>query len=629
MKFINKASTRSLDDVHSTVDTTRRKGFLRSFLAFLGPAYLVSVGYMDPGNWATDIAGGSAFGYSLIWVLLMSNLIAILLQSHSARLGIVRGRDLAQACKEGYPGSIRLPLWLLAEVAIAATDLAEVLGFALGLNLLFGIPLLWGVAIALLDTLLLLWLMHYGIRKLEAFIISLVAIISLCFFLEIFIASPDWKEVSAGFIPTIPSDLALYIAIGIIGATVMPHNLYLHSALVQTRKIEPTESGMRRAIRFNLVDSVIALNMAFLVNASILVLAGTVFYKNGYHEITEIQDAHRLLEPILGTTLAPMAFAIALMASGQASTITGTLSGQIVMEGFLNLRITPWLRRLLTRLVAVVPAFLVIWQKGENELGNLLILSQVILSLQLGFAIIPLIHFVSDRARMGAFTIGPLAKTASWSAAVVIVALNLRMVYNEILRLLGDPATPVWVVYGIIIPLAIGLVLLLLYVFLWPVYRRKAITTQKTIHEPAVPLQFTPQPALDRVAVAVDFTPKDLSTIRQAVQIGNNNTTYLLIHVVETAGARLLEQETQEQETLTDRQRLESYAWQLREAGYRVETCLGYGNPRKAIPQIVASWNAMLLVMGAHGHGGIKDFIFGETINAVRHRVKIPVLAAR
>ncbi|MCS6991818.1 MAG: Nramp family divalent metal transporter [Chitinophagales bacterium] len=627
MKIIGKASTRSLDDVHSSVET-RRKSWWRSLLAFLGPAYLVSVGYMDPGNWATDIAGGSAFGYSLIWVLLMSNLIAILLQSHCARLGIVRGRDLAQACRESYPRFVRLPLWFLAEIAIAATDLAEVLGFALGLKLLFDLPLLWGVALALLDSLLLLWLMHYGIRKLEAFIISLVAIIGLCFLLEIFIAQPEWKEVSAGFIPSLPNELALYIAIGIIGATVMPHNLYLHSALVQTRKIEASEAGKRRALKFNLIDSAVALNIAFLVNASILVLAGTVFYKNGYHEITEIQDAYNLLEPLLGSTLAPLAFAIALIAAGQASTVTGTLSGQIVMEGFLHLRITPWLRRLMTRLVAVVPAFLVIWLKGESELGELLILSQVILSLQLGFAIIPLIHFVSDRKHMGTFAIGPWSRLASWAAAIVIVGLNLRMVYNEIVRLIHDPHTPAEVVYLIIIPLTILLILLLIVVTFWPWYRPGRLAAEG-VHAPALPLQLGPQPMFERVAVAVDFTEKDQQTIAQALQVCGNSTVYLLIHVVESAGARLIEDETQESEVAADRQRLEAYAQQLQAVGYQVEICLGYGSPRKAIPLIVKEWKAQLLVMGAHGHGSIKDLIFGETINAVRHRVTIPVLAAR
>ncbi|MCS6916716.1 MAG: Nramp family divalent metal transporter [Chitinophagales bacterium] len=628
MKWFGKASTRSLDDVHSSVDTTQRRSGLRSFLAFLGPAYLVSVGYMDPGNWATDIAGGSAFGYSLIWVLLMSNLIAILLQSHCARLGIVRGRDLAQACKESYPRAVQLPLWFLAEIAIAATDLAEVLGFALGLHLLFGLPLLWGVAIAVLDSLLLLMLMHFGIRKLEAFIISLVAVIGFCFFLEIFIAQPDWKEVSSGFIPSLPNELALYIAIGIIGATVMPHNLYLHSALVQTRKIDPSDAGKKRAIRFNLLDSVVALNIAFLVNASILVLAGTVFFKNGFHEITEIQDAYNLLEPLLGTTLAPLAFAIALIASGQASTITGTLSGQIVMEGFLNLRITPWLRRLMTRLIAVVPAFLVIWIKGESELGNLLILSQVILSLQLGFAIIPLIHFVSDRERMGSFAIGLWSRLASWTAALIIVALNLRMVINELMRLQHDPNTPQWVVFGLMLPLALALLLLLLFITFWPLYVKK-LSPYRTLHQAVGRLHFGQRRSFERIAIAVDFTAKDQQTIEAALQVGNPKSRYLLIHVVETAGARLVEGETHEPETLLDRQQLDEYALQLSEAGFVVETHLGFGSPRKVIPQIVGLWKAELLVMGAHGHSGIKDLIFGETINAVRHRVNIPVLAAR
>ncbi|MBA2422162.1 MAG: Nramp family divalent metal transporter, partial [Chitinophagales bacterium] len=424
--------SKSLEDVHSSVDTTKKKGFFRSLFAFIGPAYLVSVGYMDPGNWATDIAAGSGFGYSLLWVLLMSNLIALLLQSHCSRLGIVRGRDLAQASKEAYPGIVNIPLYILAEIAIAATDLAEVLGLAIGLNLLFGLPLLVGVSIAVLDAILLLLILNFGIRKMEALIFSLVFIISSSFFAEIFFAKPEAIDVMKGFIPSIPNDIALYIAIGIIGATVMPHNLYLHSALVQTRKITPTDNGIKKALRFNLIDSSIALNIAFLVNASILILAGAVFFTNGYFEITEIQDAHGLLEPLMGSNLAPTLFAIALIASGQCSTITGTLSGQIVMEGYLHLRISPWIRRLLTRLLAVIPAFLVIWLRGEENTGELLIFSQVILSMQLGFAVIPLIHFVSDKKLMGKFAIRTWAKIASWIAASIIILLNAKVVSNGI-----------------------------------------------------------------------------------------------------------------------------------------------------------------------------------------------------
>src|SRR6476661_7709788 len=393
----------SLSEVHGSVDTTgtSRPVWRRAF-AFFGPAYLVSVGYMDPGNWATDLAGGSKFGYSLLWVLLMSNLMALLLQTLSARLGVVRGRDLAQANRETYPRSINLCFYVLAEIAIAATDLAEVLGMAIGIQLLTGMPLIWTVLITLLDTFLFLLLQRLGMRKMEAFIVCLVAIIGTSFLIEIILAKPHLGEVVTGFIPTIPNNEALYIAIGIIGATVMPHNIYLHSALVQTRKIKRDDAGIRRALKLNFVDSTVALNAAFFVNAAILILAASVFYTSGNTAVAEIKEAHQLLDPLLGSGLAPILFAIALIASGQSSTITGTLAGQIVMEGYLQLRISPWIRRLLTRLIAIIPALITIAINGENNIDTLLVLSQVVLSLQLGFAIIPLIHFVSDRTTMGA-----------------------------------------------------------------------------------------------------------------------------------------------------------------------------------------------------------------------------------
>jgi len=396
----------SLGEVNQSVDTGKRKGIKR-ILAFFGPAYLVSVGYMDPGNWATDLAGGSKFGYTLIWVLLMSNLMALLLQSLSARLGIVRGRDLAQANRETYPRYINFVFYVLAEIAIAATDLAEILGMAIGIQLLTGLSLVWGILITVADTFLFLLLQRLGIRKMEAFIICLVAIIGFSFLSEMFIAKPQLNEIAKGFIPSLPNEEALYIAIGIIGATVMPHNLYLHSALVQTRKIKRNNEGIKKALKLNFIDSAIALNAAFFVNAFILILAATAFYKTGRNDVVEIKQAHEMLAPILGTNLAPMLFAIALIASGQSSTITGTLAGQIVMEGYLHLRITPWVRRLITRLVAVVPALLVILIKGEDNVDALLIFSQVLLSLQLGFAIIPLIHFTSDKTKMGEFAIKP------------------------------------------------------------------------------------------------------------------------------------------------------------------------------------------------------------------------------
>src|ERR1700761_2774289 len=427
---MNTEQTHSLSIVHSSVNTETKLGW-RKLLAFLGPAYLVSVGYMDPGNWATDIAGGSAFGYQLIWVLFISNLIALLLQSLSTRLGIVRGLDLAQASKNTYPRFVNFCLYILAQIAIIACDLAEIIGMAIGLKLLFTLPLIWGVSLTITDTVLMLFLMNKGMRKLEAFIISMIFVIGLSFLIEMFIVMPNPIEVAKGFIPGNLSGSALYIAIGIIGATVMPHNLYLHSSLVQTRKITRTDEGIKSAIKFNIWDTVIALNVAFIVNAAILILAAAAFFKNGYFHIAEIQDAYKLLEHIFGR-VAPVLFAIALIASGQSSTITGTLAGQIIMEGHINLQIEPWLRRLLTRILAIVPAVFTILYAGETGLGNLIILSQVVLSLQLGFAVIPLIHFTSDKKKMGKFSIGLTTKILAWASAVLIIALNVRLVLEQI-----------------------------------------------------------------------------------------------------------------------------------------------------------------------------------------------------
>jgi manganese transport protein len=378
-------STKSLEEVYGTIDTTGTMSWRRRFFLFIGPAFMVCVGYMDPGNWATDIAGGSQYGYKLLWVLLMSNIIALMLQSFCARLGIVAGRDLAQASRETYPKYVNYILYGLAEIAIAACDLAEVLGMAIGLKLLFGLPLIWGVLIAAFDTFLILFLQQKGIRYLELMIFSLVAIIGFSFMAELFFAKPDIGEMMKGFIPSIPDSNALYIAIGIIGATVMPHNLYLHSALVQTRRNGNDEKSIRNAIKFSFFDSAIALNLAFFVNAAILIVSAAVFYKNGFNTVASIQNAHDLLQPLVGERLAPTLFAIALIAAGQSSTITGTLAGQIVMEGYLDLRISPWLRRLITRSLAIIPAVIVLYIFGETEADEMLVLSQVVLSLQLGF----------------------------------------------------------------------------------------------------------------------------------------------------------------------------------------------------------------------------------------------------
>ncbi|HKJ43340.1 MAG TPA: Nramp family divalent metal transporter, partial [Sunxiuqinia sp.] len=477
-----KTSGKSLGEVHESIDTGASKGFFKKLLAFVGPAYLVSVGYMDPGNWATDIAGGSQFGYKLIWVLLMSNIMAVLLQSLSARLGIVRGRDLAQASKETYSPFVNFILYILAEIAIAACDLAEVLGMAIGLQLLFHIPLLWGVLLTLLDTFLLLFLINHGMRRMEAFILALVGIIGVAFLVEMIFAKPDMADLAMGFIPSIPNSTALYIAIGIIGATVMPHNLYLHSSLVQSRKFDRGHASIKEAIKFNLIDSVIALNLAFFVNAAILVLAAATFYRTGMYNVAEIKDAHQFLQPLLGTHWAPLLFAVALLAAGQSSTLTGTLAGQIVMEGYLNLRIQPWIRRLITRLLAIIPAVITIVVFGENSTGGLLILSQVVLSLQLGFAVIPLIHFVSDKERMGKFAIGMGTKIFSWLIASVIVVLNAKMVVDEIQGWMQDSSHP-WILRLTVIPIAIGALILLLFITFRPLVKRVLIKAIHSTHK--------------------------------------------------------------------------------------------------------------------------------------------------
>jgi len=416
----------SLAEAYRSVPVDARTWWRRA-LAFAGPGYLVAVGYMDPGNWATDLAGGSAFGYALLSVILISNLMAILLQGLAAKLGIVTGRDLAQACRDHYSRPATLALWILCEVAIAACDLAEVIGSAIALNLLFGIPLPVGIVITALDVLLVLFLQHKGFRLLEALVVALIATIAGCFLFEIVIARPALGAVVPGFVPTLAivrDPAKLYIAIGILGATVMPHNLYLHSSIVQTRRYEESAAGRRMAVRYAFLDSTVALSLALFINAAILVVAAATFHRAGRTDVAEIQQAYQLLTPLLGVTGASAVFAFALLASGQNSTLTGTLAGQIVMEGFLNIRLRPWLRRLITRGIAIVPAALTAIFFGENGTARLLILSQVILSLQLSFAVFPLVQFTSDRAKMGEFVNPAWLKTLAYGVAVAIAALN-------------------------------------------------------------------------------------------------------------------------------------------------------------------------------------------------------------
>jgi len=417
----------SLPESNASVRVPRTGPFWRKALAFAGPGYMVAVGYMDPGNWATDLAGGARFGYTLLSVVLVSNLMAILLQSLALKLGIVTGRDLAQACRDHYSRPVSFVLWVLCEIAIAACDLAEVIGSAIALNLLFGIPLVWGVMLTAFDVLLILLLQNKGFRWLEAFVIALIVSIGVCFAVELVMARPALAEVARGLVPTteiITNPTMLYIAIGILGATVMPHNLYLHSSIVQTRRVLPDPASKREAIRFATLDSTVALLFAFFINAAILVLAAATFHGSGHQSVADINDAYHLLTPLLGTTAASTLFAVALLAAGQNSTITGTLAGQIVMEGFLDIRLPAWLRRLITRLIAIVPAVIVTALYGEHGAGVLLILSQVILSLQLSFAVIPLISFTGERRKMGEFANGRLLTAVAWSVAVVIVGLN-------------------------------------------------------------------------------------------------------------------------------------------------------------------------------------------------------------
>jgi manganese transport protein len=431
-KAFNYRST-SLPEVHRSIAVLSGASWRRKMLAFAGPGLLVAVGYMDPGNWATDIAGGSRYEYKLLFVILISNWMAILLQALAARLGLVTGRDLAQACRENYSRRVAFALWILCEIAIAACDLAEVIGSAIALQLLFGLPLIWGVSVTALDVLIVLFLQQHGFRLIEALVAVLIFTIGVCFAIEIYWAHPSWGGIAQGFLPTsqiFREREMLYIAIGILGATVMPHNLYLHSSIVQTRRYEQTAGGIREAIRFNFIDSTVALSLAFFINAAILVMGAAVFYRAGRTDIAEIQDAYKTLAPLLGTELASTLFAIALLCSGQNATITGTMAGQIVMEGFLQIRIKPWLRRLLTRAIAIVPAIIVVALYGERGSANLLIFSQVILSFQLSFAVFPLIQFTSDKRLMGEF-VNPLwLKILAWAIGIIIAALNVWLLWQ-------------------------------------------------------------------------------------------------------------------------------------------------------------------------------------------------------
>ena len=615
----SEQTSTSLSEVHRSVSIPKNVGTFKRFFAFIGPAYLVSVGYMDPGNWATDLEGGARFGYSLIWVLLMSNLMAILLQTLSARLGIVTGRDLAQACHENYPKPVVFILWILCEVAIAACDLAEVLGTAIGLNLLLKVPLLYGVIITGFDTILFLVIQNFGIRKVEAFIVMMISTIGICFGIEVFLSEPAWGEAAKGFIPHLTSE-SLYVAIGILGATVMPHNLYLHSALVQTRDVCETDECKRQACKWNLLDTSIALNVAFFVNAAILIVAAAVFFKNNII-VTEIQQAHNLLTPLLGTTIASVLFALALIAAGQSSTLTGTLAGQIVMEGFLHFKMRPAVRRLITRLLAIIPAVAVIAVKGEEASFGLLILSQVILSLQLPFAIVPLIRFTSDKTKMRQFANKQWVIILAWLVAIVIILLNAQLIFRTLTDWIvaaGSDAIWIWIT---VVPVVLGCIMLLMYMTFPKLWRRK-----REISMPTPKLTLSHQ-TYTKIGVALDFGGMEEKILSHAQSIAQHHGASLyLFHVVEGVSGQLFGKEAFDDEARTDKEHIDNLAKQLRAFDFEVHTHLGFGNVPKQLVKLVNETQIDLLIMGGHRHSGLKDILFGTTVPKVRHALKIPVL---
>ncbi len=596
-------------------------------MAFAGPAYLISVGYMDPGNWAADLDGGARFGYRLLWVLVMSNAMAILLQTLSARLGIVTGRDLAQACRETYPRAVNFALWFLCEIAIVACDLAEVLGAAIALNLLFHMNLLLAVALTAFDTLLVLWFQKLGIRYLEAFILALVVIIAGCFTIEIVMAKPDYMGVAMGLIPTI-DHRTLYTAIAMLGATVMPHNLYLHSALVQTRRIGRSSEEKRAACRFNLIDCVVALNGAMFVNAAILVLAGTVFFR-AHQNVSEIQQAYQLLAPMMGTILAAKLFGAALLASGQSSTLTGTMAGQIVMEGFLNIRVRPWLRRLVTRALAVVPAFVVIWLAGSQGTFKLLLLSQVILNLQLPFAIIPLLQFTNDPRRMGEFASGTAVRIAGWATAVVVLSLNIWLAAQSIAEWAGSAGSFAPLVWTLSISIGAALLALITWITLQPYRHAQAPVATLGVEEQTTELVSVRR--YRTILVPLDHSRLDQLTLSHAAGFALRDGARLyLLHVEEGVTSQMYGSESSTAEVEAGRAYLDQLVGSLGQMKIQVDTAIRHGSrPRDEIVSYAREIGADLLVMGAHGHRRIKDLIFGTTIDPVRHALNVPILVVR
>jgi manganese transport protein len=630
------APVNSLEEVHSSV-WVDQPTFWRRLFAFAGPAYLVSVGYMDPGNWATDLEGGARFGYELIWVLLMSNGMAILLQTLAARMGLATGMDLAQATRATSEKAVGYALWVLCEVAIAACDLAEVVGTIIGLNLLFGIPMIWGCVVTLCDTFLLLAIQRLGIRKMEAFILTLVLTIGGCFLMEIVLSQPRWGEVIRGFVPRFqPASpylfshpQGLFVAIGILGATVMPHNLYLHSALVQSRRVKRSDDAIRKACRYNLVDTAVALNAAFFVNAAILVVSAATFHTRGI-VVHEIQQAHELLAPLLGTALAPTAFGIALLCSGQSSTLTGTLAGQVVMEGFLQIRLKPWVRRLITRSIAIVPAVVVILVAGDAGTYKLLIASQVILSLQLPFAIVPLIQLTSDRRRMGRFASPRWVVALAWVVSAVIIALNGKLVMDLLLEWIALPPPASTVAWLVGVPVAVGCLLLLAWIIARPWTRARSVAGVPVQLEASEVLSGLVVPAVHRAGLALDRSVNDKGVLAYGLGLARDREAELfLVHVVSGIGTQVYGKGVGDQESLEAQQYLDSLCADLAARGIRARSIVGYGVPSASLVDIAKEHHLDLLVLGGHGHRLVGDMMKGQTISSVRHSVTIPVVTIR
>jgi manganese transport protein len=603
----------------------------RRLIAFAGPAYMVSVGYMDPGNWATDIQGGSSYGYKLMWVLLMSNAMAVLLQTLAARLGLVTGHDLAQACREEYPRPVRYALFGLCEVAIVATDLAELLGSAVGINLLFGIDIVVAVIITGFDVLLLLVIQRFGIRKMEAFIVMLISTIGLCFMVEIFLSKPSPAGILSGFVPGKMDLTQLTVALGILGATVMPHNLYLHSSLVQSRDIARNRTSVAQACKYNLIDSLVAMNGAFFINAAILIVAAAVFNGN---PVSELGDAYQLLGNLLGSRTAQVLFGVGLICAGQSSTVTGTLAGQITMEGFIRFRMRPWMRRILTRVLAIAPAIAVVAVSGSGGVLWLMILSQVVLTVLLPFAIIPLVKFTNSGQKMGPFASPLWVKLLAWLTTATIFGLNSAMVGWMIGGWLGAGGWLMWLTIGLVLPASA----VYLAMLTWMTFRREKtardrvpISADRVANEVS---QLVPR--FRRIGVALEAKPADAAVIAEAVALARANKAELvLMHVVEGVGGQWYGPQTGDIESREDETYLTNLAKRLKEdlaAGGipDVRPALAYGgNVPWQLVRLARNEEVDLIVVGSHGHRALGDLLHGQTIDKVRHDLHVPIMAVR